>query len=704
MSSGLRQYRFADVTVQPDAFHVEKSGQSLALEPKSIRLLVYLIEHRSRAIGKAELIHEIWADAAVTDNALTRVVAQLRKALGDNARVARYIETIPTLGYRFISEVTVVAAEPESGVPTRAAVIGPAHLAVWNRTRAKTLGAAILALVAVIAAVRWERWRSAEPPAWSGTPLGTSVNASYPRIAPDGQMLAFRAIIDGEWQLAVMKPDTANWTVLTHGRNRGAVASLAWARDGCRIYFERRFGSGTIYAISPLGGEPQLLVDNALAPEPLPDRSLLVLRPSGDGLQLFRFWPDSGRLEPLPAWTTMSGYRSVRAFPDGKEVAVLGFYGSPAGVRRLFAMDLASHRMRDLTAPEQIAAGSGDLQVTIALSADGETVFTLWKRDNSLSLIGLPRDGSGRSRTFFSYPPGANLLPCDGAPDGSVYMEQPTRQSSVLNLEPAGNTVSQTPLPPGTAGVLPLPGGGFVFTVKNAGRSQLLAATPGAEPRPLLNTIESARLPGAWLGNGRLAFLIGESDQLRLAIGSVESGQVLHRFPFDARHVTGVAASPDGRTLYYTSAGELWEQAVGRGDRRKICEGRDVAADPSGKVLYLTRHSTHGYELFRIPATGGKAEKLPLPSGYSLTPNRLSPAAVNRDGRILLSIQKLGLTFFQAGIYDPVRQTLIVVPAPYQAVVNSAGWAANSSIELQITHWSSTLWRYRQVPKKRPSW
>src|SRR5512141_1912108 len=106
MTSGLRQYKFDDVTVQPGAFSVEKSGQPLALEPKSIRLLIYLIEHRSRAIGKEELLREVWRGAAVTDNALTHVVAQLRKALGDDARVARYIETVPTLGYRFIPDVT----------------------------------------------------------------------------------------------------------------------------------------------------------------------------------------------------------------------------------------------------------------------------------------------------------------------------------------------------------------------------------------------------------------------------------------------------------------------------------------------------------------------------------------------------------------------------------------------------------------------
>ena len=89
MPTALRQYKFDDVTVEPDAFRVEKSGRVLALEPKSIRLLLYLIEHRSRAVGKEELFREVWGDVAVTDNALTRVVAQLRRELGDDAKVAQ---------------------------------------------------------------------------------------------------------------------------------------------------------------------------------------------------------------------------------------------------------------------------------------------------------------------------------------------------------------------------------------------------------------------------------------------------------------------------------------------------------------------------------------------------------------------------------------------------------------------------------------
>ena len=85
-----------------------------AIEPKVLRLLIYLIENRNRLVRKQELLDKVWPDAMVTENALTRAVGLLRKALNDDIRVPRFIETVPTAGYRFIAGVTV--AEDSSAV------------------------------------------------------------------------------------------------------------------------------------------------------------------------------------------------------------------------------------------------------------------------------------------------------------------------------------------------------------------------------------------------------------------------------------------------------------------------------------------------------------------------------------------------------------------------------------------------------------
>src|SRR5271155_5805820 len=93
------RYLFDDIEIDLPGFRVLKAGKVVSLEPKALNVLVFLAENRGRLIEKRELIDAVWRDSFVTENVLTRAVAQLRKALGDGAGEARYIETVPTRGY-----------------------------------------------------------------------------------------------------------------------------------------------------------------------------------------------------------------------------------------------------------------------------------------------------------------------------------------------------------------------------------------------------------------------------------------------------------------------------------------------------------------------------------------------------------------------------------------------------------------------------
>jgi len=75
-------YRFDDITVDLSERRLTVSGELRPLEPKIFRLLEFFIENRGRAVSKEEIFAADWPETAVTDNALTRAVAQLRKALG----------------------------------------------------------------------------------------------------------------------------------------------------------------------------------------------------------------------------------------------------------------------------------------------------------------------------------------------------------------------------------------------------------------------------------------------------------------------------------------------------------------------------------------------------------------------------------------------------------------------------------------------
>lgn len=97
-------------------FRLTADGAPVSLEPKALRLLLYLIQNRGRLVRKQEILDAVWGDAAVTESALTRSIGLLRKTLDDDSREPRFIETVPTAGYRFIAQVetapeTVTAAQ-----------------------------------------------------------------------------------------------------------------------------------------------------------------------------------------------------------------------------------------------------------------------------------------------------------------------------------------------------------------------------------------------------------------------------------------------------------------------------------------------------------------------------------------------------------------------------------------------------------------
>jgi DNA-binding winged helix-turn-helix (wHTH) protein len=114
------RYRFDDVEVDVQSFRILKAGRPVALEPKALHLLIFLVENRGRLVGRRELIDAVWNGAFVTDHVLNRAIGQLRRQLADDPKEPRYIETVPTLGYRFIARVEPETAEadiaPSSGL------------------------------------------------------------------------------------------------------------------------------------------------------------------------------------------------------------------------------------------------------------------------------------------------------------------------------------------------------------------------------------------------------------------------------------------------------------------------------------------------------------------------------------------------------------------------------------------------------------
>jgi DNA-binding winged helix-turn-helix (wHTH) protein len=80
-----------------------REGEEVALSPHLVDILSHLATHRGETVSKDVLLDTFWPDVHVTENTLTRAIADIRKALGDDPGAPRYIQTVARRGYRFIA-------------------------------------------------------------------------------------------------------------------------------------------------------------------------------------------------------------------------------------------------------------------------------------------------------------------------------------------------------------------------------------------------------------------------------------------------------------------------------------------------------------------------------------------------------------------------------------------------------------------------
>jgi Tol biopolymer transport system component/DNA-binding winged helix-turn-helix (wHTH) protein len=252
----LQICRFGDVEVDENRMELRRGGSAIEVEPKSLRVLFYLIHNRDRVVTKEELIREVWAGSTVTDNALTRSVAQLRKALNDDARQPRYIETVPTVGYRFLPAVEeAFEAAPEE------AKAGSRRKWLWP-------GLALVVLVAAVAAV-W-RWRA---PADDFTRLRLSQITMHsgltnsPALSPDGKLVAYSSDPNDSGQRDIFVRQVVGGPALRLTFDGAGNTTPDFSPDGSRIVFHSNRAGGGVYEVPALGGAPQLIAPGGLNPK-----------------------------------------------------------------------------------------------------------------------------------------------------------------------------------------------------------------------------------------------------------------------------------------------------------------------------------------------------------------------------------------------------------------------------------------------------
>jgi DNA-binding winged helix-turn-helix (wHTH) protein len=122
------RFRFGEFLLDPDSRQLFRDGAEVHVQPKTFELLDLLVRTRPRALSKQHIRGQLWPDTVVGEASLTVAVAELRAALGDDAKEPRFVRTVYGFGYAFAGAVEAEGARAE-GSPAA----GAAPRVLWEK-------------------------------------------------------------------------------------------------------------------------------------------------------------------------------------------------------------------------------------------------------------------------------------------------------------------------------------------------------------------------------------------------------------------------------------------------------------------------------------------------------------------------------------------------------------------------------------------
>jgi transcriptional activator of cad operon len=103
--------------IDPQLGQMSCGAQTVRLEARTLRLLLYLANRAGETVAIEELLDQVWSGVVVTQDSVYQAVTALRRLLGDDAKRPTYIVTVPRLGYRLIAPVRAAVEEPAPVTP-----------------------------------------------------------------------------------------------------------------------------------------------------------------------------------------------------------------------------------------------------------------------------------------------------------------------------------------------------------------------------------------------------------------------------------------------------------------------------------------------------------------------------------------------------------------------------------------------------------
>jgi len=690
MNDKAHIYQFDNVKVDAGQFRVWKEETTVQMEPKAFQVLLFLIENRGRLIEKRELLDAVWKETFVTENALTREIAQLRKALGESAREAKYIETVPTRGYRFIAEVEVrngrrasteikeeekAAAVAEAakidesvnGFSSSPALKGEEAKRVWQSKSPGTLvltGAIVLLMLGGIFLWRYIRHsasdavtvrRLAQVTTWAGLDI-------YPSLSPDGSSIAYSSDHNGNFEIYV-RPVTSGGHEIQITSDGEQNTEPAWSPDGQYIAYHSR-NSGGIWIVPALGGSARRLTEFGSKPAWSHDGSMIVFQSESPSdlngnaygaLPPSTIWIIPSRGGPAKQITQVGvprgGHSAPTWSPDGKRIVFLAY---DTNHTEIWSISAQGGDLKQLTTGQlffdPVYAPDGGAVYCVGIS---KNVYGLWRiqvsptsgesvgeplevqgagtqpiRNLSISANGKKIAYSARSLTSDIWSVPLSAATSEAAGDPAPLFQDRSMRKTNPSISPDGKRIALGVWRVGA------PGSVLLMDADVRNQSQLTTST------------STKSLPH-WLSNDEIAYITYQGDEAIISAVNLKTGVERPMLTL-APDMDFSRLSPDGKQLAYNSSKSgtinIWKVALENGQPQQLTFDKELAGWPSwspdGKFITFELKRGDDTHIAIITSDGGEIRQLTYEHGQSW-PHSWSP-----DG------DKIAFAGFRNGVWN----------------------------------------------------
>jgi Tol biopolymer transport system component/DNA-binding winged helix-turn-helix (wHTH) protein len=651
----IRRYRFDDVEIDLQSFRLLKGGKVVQVEPKALNLLIFLVERSGQLVPRREIIDAVWKEAFVTDHVLNRIIGQLRKGLSDDAHEPRYIETVPTLGYRFIAEVKAKsevpapsliqsggssdtpAAAQQNRPPSRiSSLAGRIWGTRWLKVAVQTVAVLALALAISVEVIRgWPRFEFYRP-GYAAQITNFQGLSNYPAFSPDDTTIAYSRDDGNGFEIFVrqLAPEGREIQITSDG---GQNLEAAWSPDGKLIAYYSYAREG-IWLVSPFGGLPRQLTQFGSHPSWSPDHQWIVFQSNPISNLSFE---GSGFARGSVLWMI---------HPDGTGEKQLTFSGAPAGGHGDPSWSLDGKRVVFQVENEpyeglwSIASdGTGLVNLTPngcpflphdpIYSPDGKSVLYggaqgLWQihvSPGASAPLGEPVQISNSGGMVFK-----NLAISRDGKKLLYAAEIKTSSLQSLDLSPSGQPIgAPATLRPdaGCRTTLPefSPDGKLIafYSCRAGSPGEIWQMEANGSNARQLTSIPADYSAPSWYPDGRhILYLTGDSEQFKLFSIDSETRQQqqvgeLHQ------QIDRVALSPDGKQVVFDATTDgvwnIWLMDLANGKTKQVTFGHDHLAYPlwSKDGKFLSADLEHGVDtnLAIFPASGGPVTQMTFDRG-----------------------------------------------------------------------------------------